>query len=70
MHLLDRSLHRLLQPRAVTQNQQAFTGLTPGLADCRHRLAGALLQRYDVRLDIAGGAVLPLTRVLFICSNT
>lgn len=57
MHLLDRRLHRLLQPRTVTQHQQTFTGLTPGLTDRGHRLTRSLLQGNDVRLNVAGGAL-------------
>jgi hypothetical protein len=44
VHLLDRRLHRLLQPRTVTQHQQPFAGLTPGLTDRLDRLTRALLQ--------------------------
>mgnify|MGYP001614424812 CR=1 FL=1 len=43
MHLLHRGLHRLLQTHAVTQHQQTFASLAPGLADGFHRLTRALL---------------------------
>ena len=71
MHLLDRSLHRLLQPRTVAQHQQTFTGLTSGLPDRFHRLTRALLQRDDVRLDVAGRALcLARQRPNFVCHNS
>jgi hypothetical protein len=43
--------------RTVAQHQQPFAGLPPGLTDRLDRLTRALLQRDDVRLDIAGGAL-------------
>ena len=57
MHLLHRSLHRLLQAHAVAQHQQALTGLAPRLADGFYGLTRALLQRNNMRLDIASGAL-------------
>ena len=57
MHLLHRGLHRLLQAHTVAQHQQALAGLAPSLANGFDRLARALLQRHDMRLDITGGAL-------------
>ena len=54
MHVLHGTLHRLLDARTLAQRRQPLIGLLPGLANRADRLASTLLQRNDMRLDIAG----------------